>query len=91
MKMYAYWEKSSTGNWGLVVYHGEKPGESSQGQSPERHGPFEVPDDMIDVDTPNMGRISAAFPNPFKVEPRKKEVIEEPLPDWALRASQEGH
>ena len=94
MKMYAYWEKSSTGNWGLVVYHGEKPGKSSQGADPERHGPFDVPEDMIDTvdgdSTPNMGRIAAAFPNPFKVEPKKEEAIEEPLPDWAKERATKG-
>ena len=91
-KRYAYYERSSTG-WGLVVYHDNKPDKSVGGADPERHGPFEVPQDMIDIDgTPQMGAIQRAFPNPHAPiipEPRE-EKVEWPLPDWALRASQEG-
>ena len=91
-KRYAYNERSGTG-WGFVVYHDNKPTKSVGGADPERHGPFEVPQDMIDVDgTPQMAAIQRAFPNPFAPiipEPREGEV-EWPLPDWALRASQEG-
>lgn len=66
-KRYAYYEKSSTG-WGLVVYHDHLPGKSGQGQDPERHGPYEVPQEMIDVDgTPNLGLISKAFTAPLPV------------------------
>lgn len=98
-KRYAYWEKPSTG-WGLVVYHDEKPGKSSQGQDPKRHGPFEVPQEMIDVDgSPRMGLIEKAFPAPgpqtFSEPPirlnQEEEVdLSDYLPDWAVRRSQEG-
>ena len=67
-KQYAYYEKSSTG-WGLVVYHDHMPGKSGQGQDPKRHGPYEVPQEMIDSDgTPNFGLIAKAFPAPLSLE-----------------------
>ena len=98
-KRYAYYERYST-SWGLVVYHDEKPGKSSQGQDPERHGPFEVPQEMIDVDgSPRMGLIEKAFPAPgpqtFSEPPirlnQEEEVdLSDYLPDWAQRRSQEG-
>ena len=63
-KLYAYHEKSAIG-WGLVVYHDHKPGKSIQQQDPERIGPFEVPEEMIDIDgSPNLGMIAKAFPGP---------------------------
>ena len=66
-KRYAYYEKSSTG-WGLVVYHDEKPGKPVGSQAPERVGPYEVPQEMIDVDgSPNLGLIAKAFPAPLPV------------------------
>lgn len=66
-KRYAYYEKSSTG-WGLVVYHDHKPGKSVGSADPERVGPYEVPQEMIDIDgTPNLGLISKAFPAPLPV------------------------
>ena len=66
-KQYAYYEKSSTG-WGLVVYHDEKPGKPVGSQAPERVGPYEVPQEMIDVDgSPNLGLIAKAFPAPLPV------------------------
>lgn len=98
-KRYAYWEKSSTG-WGLTVYHDHKPGKSVGGADPERIGPFEVPQDMIDIDgSPRMGPIERAFPKPMPVpyaEPpirlnQEEEVdLSDFLPDWAVRRSQEG-
>ena len=64
MKMYAYYERSSTG-WGLVVYHDSKPDKSVGSADPERVGPYEVPQEMIDMDgTPNFGLIAKAFPAP---------------------------
>lgn len=89
-KRYAYYERSSTG-WGFVVYHDSKPSKSVGGADPERHGPFEVPQDMIDADgTPQMDAIQRVFPNPFApVIPEPKEE-EWPLPDWAQRTSQAG-
>ena len=64
-KQYAYYEKSSTG-WGLVVYHDEKPGKPVGLQTLERTGPFEVPQEMIDIDgSPNLGLIAKAFPAPL--------------------------
>ena len=66
-KRYAYYEKSSTG-WGLVVYHDEKPGKRIGSADPERVGPYEVPQEMIDVDgSPNLGLIAKAFPAPLPV------------------------
>lgn len=66
-KRYAYYEKSNTG-WGLVVYHDSKPGKSVGSADPERVGPYEVPQEMIDVDgTPNLGLISKAFLAPLPV------------------------
>ena len=69
-KQYAYYEKSSTG-WGLVVYHDHmpgKPGKSVGSADPERVGPYEVPQEMIDVDgSPNLGLIAKAFPAPLPV------------------------
>ena len=66
-KQYAYYEKSSTG-WGLVVYHDNKPDKSVDSADPERVGPYEVPQEMIDMDgTPNFGLISKAFPAPLPV------------------------
>ena len=66
-KQYAYYEKSSTG-WGLVVYHDHLPGKSVDAADPERHGPYEVPQEMIDGDgTPNFGLIAKAFPAPLPV------------------------
>lgn len=63
-KRYAYYESHSTG-WCLVVYHDEKPGKSINGQGPERVGPYEVPQEMIDMDgSPNLGMIAKAFPAP---------------------------
>ena len=98
-KRYAYYEKSLKG-WALVVYHDNKPGKSVGGADPERVGPFEVPQDMIDIDgSPNMGRIEKAFPAPgpqtFSEPPvrlnQEEEVdLSDWLPDWAVRRSQEG-
>ena len=89
-KQYAYYERSGTG-WGFVVYHDSKPSKSVGGADPERHGPFEVPQDMIDADgTPRMAAIQRVFPNPFAPiipEPKEEEWL---LPDWAVRRSQEG-
>ena len=66
-KQYAYYEKSGTG-WGLVVYHDEKPGKRIGSADPERVGPYEVPQEMIDVDgSPNLGLIAKAFPAPLPV------------------------
>lgn len=96
-KRYAYYEKSSTG-WGLVVYHDSKPGKSVGSADPERVGPYEVPQEMIDVDgSPNLGLIEKAFPKPAGVtysDPpiilNQEEEIEEPLPDWAKERAPEG-
>lgn len=97
-KRYAYYEKSSTG-WGLTVYHDSKPGKSGQGQDPERVGPYEVPQEMIDIDgTPTMGMIEKAFPRPAPVAYADPPIIltqeekepEWPLPDWATGAATEG-
>ena len=64
-KQYAYYEKSSIG-WGLVVYHDSKPDKSVGSTDSERVGPYEVPQEMIDMDgTPNLGLISKAFPAPL--------------------------
>ena len=98
-KRYAYYEKSLKG-WALVVYHDNKPGKSVGGADPERVGPFEVPQEMIDIDgSPNLGRIATAFPAPgpqtFSEPPirlnQEEEVdLSDWLPDWAVRRSQEG-
>lgn len=96
-KRYAYYEKSSTG-WGLVVYHDNKPGKSVGSADPERVGPYEVPQEMIDVDgSPNLGLIEKAFPKPAGVtysDPpiilNQEEEIEEPLPEWAKERAPEG-
>lgn len=92
-KRYAYYERSSTG-WGLVVYHDSKPTKSVGGADPERHGPYDVPQEMIDIDgSPNLGRIATAFPNPFAPvipEPEEEVDLSDWLPDWAVRRSQEG-
>ena len=66
-KRYAYYEKSNTG-WGLVVYYDHKPGKSVGSANPERHGPYEVPQEMIDMNgSPNLGLIEKAFPAPAPV------------------------
>lgn len=94
-KRYAFYEQSSIG-WGLVVYHDSLPGKSVNGSVSERHGPFEVPQEMIDKDgSPNLGMISKAFPNPYAEilpEPKEEKDFEQDwtLPDWAVRRSQEG-
>lgn len=86
-KRFAFYERISTG-WTLVVYHDDLPAKSVNGAQPERHGPYVVPEEYIDVDgTPNMGMIEKAFPNPFASANRepKEEELEWPLPDWAER------
>ena len=94
-KRYAYYERTGTG-WCFVVYHDDKPSKSVSGADPERYGPFEVPQDMIDIDgTPRMSVIQRAFPNPFATpipEPREEEDFEQdwPLPDWATGRAVEG-
>lgn len=76
-KRYAYYEKSSTG-WGLVVYHDHKPGKSVNSADPERVGPYEVPQEMIDVyGTPNLGLITKAFPAPFHVASNQRAITVE--------------
>lgn len=74
-KRFAFYERIPTG-WTLVVYHDDLPAKSVNGAQPERHGPYVVPEEYIDVDgTPNMGMIEKAFPNPFP--PSKREPKEE--------------
>ena len=64
MKILAYYEKFHAG-WALVVYHDGPPVKSSQGPDPIRHGPYIVPEDMLDTDgSPNLGKIMKAFPEP---------------------------
>lgn len=69
MKHYAYWEMTAIG-WQLVVYHNDKPTKSSQGADPERIGPWEVPQELIEIDgSPMLGLIARAFPKP---EPKEE-------------------
>lgn len=94
-KRFAFYEKAATG-WGLVVYHDHLPGKPVGGQAPERVGPFEVPQEMIDVDgTPNMGAISKAFPAPKPMGYDEPVLVlnqeeEWPLPEWASAKAPEG-
>ncbi|MCA0341135.1 MAG: hypothetical protein LCH99_15590 [Proteobacteria bacterium] len=58
MAIWFGYERTMTGNWQPVCYHGDKPGKGK-----ELVGLVEVPADCIDTDgSPNFGALQKRFP-----------------------------
>lgn len=58
MAIYFAWERTMTGQWQPVCYHGEKPGKGKG-----LVGLVEVPADCVDADgSPNFGALQKRFP-----------------------------
>ena len=56
--IYFCYERTMTGNWQPVCYHGEKPGKGK-----DVVGLVEVPVGLIEIDgSPNIGRLKKLFP-----------------------------
>lgn len=60
------YERSPTGGWAPVCYHGEKPAREkvSDGDRPGRSEVWEVPADCRDGDEPSFARLTATFAAP---------------------------
>lgn len=62
--IYFCYERTMTGNWQPVCYHGEKPGKGK-----DVVGLVEVPVGLIEIDgSPNIGRLKKLFPLPGEVK-----------------------
>ncbi|NEI71031.1 hypothetical protein GR212_15740 [Rhizobium lusitanum] len=71
MKIWFCWEKSSTGRWSPVCYHGDQPVNEkvSDGDRPMRSPLYEVSTECLDVDgNPQFGKLALLFPAPGEAE-----------------------